>query len=395
MTHPSHSNPPPPHTHCISSTICLNLDMRHSHCLCILIFAVSLHYLWLGSERFLLAAAASAPAGVVSAFAEPGGWCAGAVLDVAGCAVCASAAPSSWQLLRGSFDWFCCPHTSVLRPQPTSLHFHVCEAQVPCSSTSCPGRPPHTLPHSVGRACAGRVSCWLRVVCASWLTRVACVPAWCPGCFTLHCDRAVVLGSAHPSFVGDSFPCLAHHSFPQGASGAPAVAHWVLDPWAQMHSGAVPQGPQDWLPGCLIPCAHWWLHGTHQGPQWWPTGCRVPCARTNIGAALQGPQGCLPRCLIPCAHWWLHRTPQGPQWWPTGCWVPWAQADKDFALQGPQGWPSGCWVPWAQADKDFALQGPQGWPSGCPIPCAHSPFHVTPQGPCWPTGSPVSQPTPL
>ena len=43
----------------------------------------------------LSAAAAGTPAGVVSAFAEPSGWCAGAVLDVAGCAVCASAAPSS------------------------------------------------------------------------------------------------------------------------------------------------------------------------------------------------------------------------------------------------------------------------------------------------------------
>ena len=39
---------------------------------------------------FLSAAAAGAPAGVVSAFAEPRRWCAGAVLDVA-CAVCASA----------------------------------------------------------------------------------------------------------------------------------------------------------------------------------------------------------------------------------------------------------------------------------------------------------------
>ena len=41
-------------------------------------------------------AAAGAPASV-SAFAEPSSWCAGAVLNVAGCAVCASAAPSSWR----------------------------------------------------------------------------------------------------------------------------------------------------------------------------------------------------------------------------------------------------------------------------------------------------------
>ena len=44
----------------------------------------------------LSAAAAGALAGVVSAFAEPSRWCAGAVLD--GCAVCASAAPNSWRI---------------------------------------------------------------------------------------------------------------------------------------------------------------------------------------------------------------------------------------------------------------------------------------------------------
>ena len=47
---------------------------------------------------FLSAAAAGVPTSVVAAFAEPSGWCAGAVLDVAWCAVCASAAPSSWRI---------------------------------------------------------------------------------------------------------------------------------------------------------------------------------------------------------------------------------------------------------------------------------------------------------
>ena len=77
-------------------------------------------------------------------------------------------------LLRGSFDCFRCPHTSVLRP---SLRFCVREARVRGSSARCPGRPPRTLPRSAGRVCAGRVPCWLRVACASWLTRVACAPA--------------------------------------------------------------------------------------------------------------------------------------------------------------------------------------------------------------------------
>ena len=44
----------------------------------------------------LSAAAAGAPAGVISTFTEPNSWCAGAVLVVAG-AVCALAVHSSWR----------------------------------------------------------------------------------------------------------------------------------------------------------------------------------------------------------------------------------------------------------------------------------------------------------
>ena len=46
----------------------------------------------------LSAAAAGAPARVVSVFTEPSGWRAGAVLDVPGCAICVPAAPSSWHI---------------------------------------------------------------------------------------------------------------------------------------------------------------------------------------------------------------------------------------------------------------------------------------------------------
>ena len=46
----------------------------------------------------LSAAAAGAPAGVVSTFAEPSSWRVGAVLNVAGCAVSASAAPNNWHI---------------------------------------------------------------------------------------------------------------------------------------------------------------------------------------------------------------------------------------------------------------------------------------------------------
>ena len=47
---------------------------------------------------FLSVAAARALAGVISAFAEPSSWCVGAVLDVAGCAVGASAAVNNWRI---------------------------------------------------------------------------------------------------------------------------------------------------------------------------------------------------------------------------------------------------------------------------------------------------------
>ena len=35
-------------------------------------------------------------------------------------------------LLWGSFDCFCCPHTSVLRASTTCLSVYLCEPQVPC-----------------------------------------------------------------------------------------------------------------------------------------------------------------------------------------------------------------------------------------------------------------------
>ena len=68
----------------------------------------------------LSAAAAGAPAGVVSAFAEPSGRCAGAVRDVAGCAVCASAAPNNWRIEAG---WLPPPPPPPkARVSPTAAH---------------------------------------------------------------------------------------------------------------------------------------------------------------------------------------------------------------------------------------------------------------------------------
>ena len=53
-------------------------------------------------------------------------------------------------LLPGSFDCFCCPHTSVHRPSIVCLCF--CEAQVPCSSTRCPPSAPQPFAHTEARS---------------------------------------------------------------------------------------------------------------------------------------------------------------------------------------------------------------------------------------------------
>ena len=65
---------------------------------------------------FLSAAAAGAPAGAVSAFTEPSGWY--AVLDIARCAVCTSAAPSSWNIPH-SFLTGTVPVLFLLQPRVT------------------------------------------------------------------------------------------------------------------------------------------------------------------------------------------------------------------------------------------------------------------------------------
>ena len=93
----------------------------------------------------------STPAGVVSAFAEPSGWCAGAVLVVVGCAACAAAPCVTFRLvvapLRG-------PGRSPVRP------FACCVGSL----------------LSVGRC--GRCSCWcrFRVRGAQYLVCWDCAP---------------------------------------------------------------------------------------------------------------------------------------------------------------------------------------------------------------------------
>ena len=79
---------------------------------------------------FLSAAAAGAPAGVVSVFAEPRRWCAGGCAGCGGmCRLRVSGAQylAYWGmcwLLPGSFDCFCCPRTSVHLPPTVPLARH-------------------------------------------------------------------------------------------------------------------------------------------------------------------------------------------------------------------------------------------------------------------------------
>ena len=84
-----------------------------------------------------------------------------------------------------------------------------CAATSACRGPGTQGANPGA--HAAQRLCPST----LRGTCTQWAT-------------TGTPDRVVVLGSAHPSFVGGSFSCLDHHSFPR--AGAPVVARWVLDP---------------------------------------------------------------------------------------------------------------------------------------------------------------------
>ena len=150
----------------------------------------------------LSAAAAGALAGVISAFAEPRRWCAGAVLNVAG-AVCASAVPSSYRIggcagcCGGCLTVFAThtPPPPCGRPPPASPRFRVHEAQhPPCvtfrqvvASLRGPGRSP-VLPfaccvgalRSVGRC--GRCSCWCRFRVRGAPSLVCRGCAGCGGC---------------------------------------------------------------------------------------------------------------------------------------------------------------------------------------------------------------------
>ena len=94
---------------------------------------------------FLSAAAAGALAGVISAFAEPSSWCVGAVLNVAWCAICASAAPNSWRiedvLVVAGVVWLFLLSTRLC---PQAVHSLPCCVSV-CVRPRCPV-PPRTVP---------------------------------------------------------------------------------------------------------------------------------------------------------------------------------------------------------------------------------------------------------
>ena len=79
------------------------------------------------------------------------------------------------------------------------------------------------------------------------------MPLWWQGWFVPHCARALVLGSSHPELVGGSFPFLTNQTFPQDASEAPVVAHWVPDPRGVGKPGLCAAGAQGWPTGCRVP----------------------------------------------------------------------------------------------------------------------------------------------
>ena len=151
---------------------------------------------------------------------------------------------------------------------------------------------------------------------------VACAPLRCSGCFVLHCDRAVILGSAHPGFV---LPLPGPPFLSTVRLLAPAVAGWVQDPPGADEQRRCAAGAQGWLPGCLIPCAHRWFHRTHQGPSGGPLGAPPPPPRSASDGPEQGASttrnrfgGCLPwgRCdpdgaAVPLPYQVLHTRSRG------------------------------------------------------------------------------------
>ena len=71
-------------------------------------------------------------------------------------------------LLSGSFDCFCCPHTSVHRPSIACLAVFLC---VVPSTTRCPGRPPYApFPLTAGLPLMGSHSCCANSPSGLWET---------------------------------------------------------------------------------------------------------------------------------------------------------------------------------------------------------------------------------
>ena len=161
----------------------------------------------------LSAAAAAARAGVISAFAEPRGWCAGAVLVAAG-AVCALAVPSSWR--TGGCAGCCGVQLTVFAAHAPPVAHNLVRCVPVCVRPRCP-TPPHVEPAvhplrstTLWVARATRSSMVAGSVRFAGGVRSAMVDVGgvcaCVVSGVMHGGRAVVLGSAHPGFVGGSFP---------------------------------------------------------------------------------------------------------------------------------------------------------------------------------------------
>ena len=157
-----------------------------------------LHVAW--GCCFLSAAAASAPVSVASAFTEPSGWCAGAVLDVAWCAVCASVAPSSWR------TEVVLVVVGVVRPFLLSTYLHP--------------QAVHNLPLCVS-LCVSPMSCAL-----------------------LRTGPAVAHWARDPLGINKQWRCAAR---------APGLAPWVHDPLRALVAARNASGPQWWPTGCWVP----------------------------------------------------------------------------------------------------------------------------------------------
>ena len=158
-------------------------------------------------------------------------------------------------LLWRAFDCVYCLHTSVLRPSTTCLAVFLCGPGALFLNVL--SRPSTTYAPLLRGSRVHRTRSLLVAGSLCFTGGVRSIMVDAGGMRTCMVSRVIYAARwphRHPWFCPPRFCRRAHHSFPQGASGAQAVAHWVLDPRGadeQRHCAAGAPGLAPWVPDPL------------------------------------------------------------------------------------------------------------------------------------------------